>query len=170
MLILTNQLEEVELYITAPLYIYKAERLSLFDKLLFTSIYGLTKTNQTTVRPDVYFMELLDKSDKTIAKSMKRLDDYGFIKRETYFNRITRKRSRKIRLVHKAREVVHAPMEIYLHDLTDGAKMLLIQLVGLSKKDGYTFVRNDELSEKMNISVRQITRYLKELKDKEFIF
>lgn len=170
MLLLTDQLQEVELYLTAPLYVYGIEDLSMFDKLLFTVIYGLTKNNGTTTRPDIYFMELLGKSDKTVARSMKRLEDLSLIRRETIFNRKTRKRTRKIRLIHKTREVIHAPMEIYFHDLTDGAKLLLIQLVGLSKKDGYTFVRNDELAEKLNISSSQTKRYLRELKVKNFIF
>jgi len=172
MLLLTDQLQEVELYLTAPLYIYDAKEISLFDKLLFTSIYGLTKSIGSTKMTDKYFIVLLSKSKKTIAKSMKRLDDNGYIERETFFNRKEKKRSRKIKLIRKVAEkkTIHAPIEIYLHDLTDGAKMLLIQLVGLSKKDGYTFVTNKELAEKLNSSSRQIRRYLKQLKENDFIF
>lgn len=172
MLRVTNSLEEVEMYLTAPLYIYHypKEKLSLFDKLLFTSIYGLTKNKGTTQLTDSYFMELLGKSDKTIAKSMKRLDDIGLIQRETFFNHKTSKRNRTIRLVKRSDEVIHAPMEIYLLDITDGAKMLLIQLVGLSKQEGYVYASNKALAEKMNVSTPMIYRYLKVLKEKNLTY
>lgn len=108
-------------------------------------------------------MQLLGKSDKTIAKSMKRLDDVGLINRETRFNRKIGKRNRRIKLVKKATEVVHAPMEIYLLEITDGAKMLLIQLVGLSKQEGHVYATNKALAAKMNVSKRMVYRYLNEL-------
>lgn len=136
---------------------------------MFTAIFGLAKKFGTTKATDKYFMNLLSKSDKTISRSMKKLEELNLIERETFFNQKTKKRSRKIRIMKKTPQVIHAPMEIYFYDLKDGTKMLLIQLVGLSKNDGFTFVNNKSLADKMGVSIKQIERYLSELKENSLI-
>lgn len=160
------------MYLSAPLYIYEYDKnkLSLFDKLLFISIYGLTKQGSTRAT-NKYFSNLLSKSEKTIIKSMKRLDNSNLITRETFFNRKIMKNQRTINIVkHPLKdEIIHAPIEIYFHKISDGAKLLLIQLVGLSKQEGYVYATNKELAKKMNISDRMLYRYLKELRVKNLI-
>lgn len=169
---MVKEFKREKTYLIAPLYIFDVpkEELSLFDKLFYITIYGLTKGTDPIQLTNKYFMKLLNKSNNTISRSLKRLEDMKLIQRKTRYISYTGKKERAITIKKTGSEVIHAPFRITQLNITDGAKILLVQLTGLSKQEGYVYATNKALANKMNISQRMIYRYLNELLTEKFIF
>jgi len=69
-------------YLIVPNTVAQDERLNNFDKLLFGKIYSLTKQQGYCWATNEYFASYFKESQSYISKSMKRLEQCGYINRE----------------------------------------------------------------------------------------
>lgn len=162
-------LQEITLYLTAPLFIFSLKGLNPTDKLTYIVIYGLARKKGVCFAGDAFIAEMIGKSPKTVAKSMKKLEDKKLIERETFFNPDTMKKKRKIRIKNSKALYIEVPMEILFYDIAPLSKILLMQIIGLSKKEGYAYATNNLLAQKINSSEASVKRGIAELKKQSFI-
>ncbi len=65
---------------------------------------------------------------------------------------------------------IKIPIEIIKnYQLSSSSKILYGFLISLTKKDGYAYVSNTYLSKNLTISLRTVSRLLKELKEEHLV-